>query len=482
MAETTFSKRQLVTLAAQMTRRALAGAIGQTAFGGLRKYYETLGYPTEIAFSDFEQRYRRQDIASRIVDLPAMDTWKKPPRISEDGETQTPFVKDWEALEARLGVWGMLSRVDRLSGIGRFGVLLLGLRDGGEPAAEVAEGTLKGPQDVLYLRPFDEGQANVKTWEDESQNERYGLPLSYELNMWRDKPAEVVHWTRILHVAEGKLGSEIFGTPRLERVFNLLGDLIKFVGGSAEATWLMMRPPMLLRPQEGYDLDMTDAQLQEEFERWANDMLRILFVEGMEGEQLGTSQVVDPTGLFGVTIALMAAASGIPQRVLVGSAKGELAAAEYDAKQWAGQVAFRQKLYAEPEILRPFIDRLVWMGAVRPSVNGYHVGEKAADGEWYWPPLIEMSEAEKAEITQALSEAVKNMTHALTGQMPVTTVEAREILHLPEVPEKPDVPIATPEAMMLALRNYHRGDITADDLVGFAMAVAVEASNQDRGE
>ena len=317
-----YTRRQLVVLARTMSRFQLAQQIGQTAFEGERQYYRALGYPMSITFAQFEQRYRRQDIAGRIINLPANDTWKKPPQVSEDGEVQTPFVRDWRELVERLRVWSMLSRVDRLSGIGRFGVLLLGMKDAGELADPIEAGSLKSPRDLLYLRPFHEGRAEVKAWEDDARSERYGLPVTYRLELRQDRPREIVHWTRVLHVAEGKQDSEVYGTPRLERLFNRLDDLMKIVGGAAEATWLLMRPGTLMRPQEGYDLDMTNAAIEDEIEKYAHDPLRFLFLEGVEAQQIGASEVVDPRGPFEVTLALISAASGIPQRVLIGSAGG----------------------------------------------------------------------------------------------------------------------------------------------------------------
>ena len=47
-----------------------------------------------------------------------------------------------------------------------------------------------------------------------------------------------VHYSRILHVAEGVLQNSYKGEPRLSRVFNLLDDLMKVAGGSAETFWL----------------------------------------------------------------------------------------------------------------------------------------------------------------------------------------------------------------------------------------------------
>lgn len=502
MTEKHYTEQELITFAASYSRSLLARQLGQTAYGGDRDYYETLGYPDDIEFNDYLARYMRQDVASRLVDLPPQDTWKKPPLVSEEDVTDTPFVQAWDTLADRLRVWSVLSRADKLSGIGRYGVLLFGVHDSDDLSEPVARGSLHGERDILYLRPFtgDEGaKAEIKTWDDDTTSERYMLPATYSVKLRDDRASREVHWTRILHLAENKLDSEVYGIPRLQRVFNLLDDLMKLVGGSAEATWLNMRPGTLLTNREGYQLPQDDdskTEREEEVRRYAHDQLNFLMLEGVDVRQIGPSEIADVSGPFGVALSLIAATSGIPQRVLVGSAQGELAAAQEDMKQWAGQITYRQLNYAEPEILRPFIDRLIWYGALPPPSDGYDIGIIGTDGMRYWPSLLEMSEKDEAEITRERAMAAKMLTNPLTGEMPITEEEQRELLGYPaeepetEAPEEePEIePEIEPEPESLsanagtveaiiaqAVANYRSGEIDADTLAEFAIAEWAEA-------
>ena len=43
-----------------------------------------------------------------------------------------------------------------------------------------------------------------------------------------------VHWTRILHVADNRKTSEIFGMPRLHVVYNNVLEIKKITGSSGE--------------------------------------------------------------------------------------------------------------------------------------------------------------------------------------------------------------------------------------------------------
>lgn len=498
MAERRYNEQELVTFAASVNRLLLARALGQTAYGGDRDYYAVLGYPDSLEFKDYLGRYERQDIAGRIVDLPATDTWKKPPLISEGDLTDTPFVQAWDAMLRRLRVWSALSRADKLSGIGCYGVLLIGVRDSSdddndnELAQPVAQGSLRSERDILYLQPYSEGRADIHTWNNTASSERYLLPELYSIKLREDQSAQKVHWTRIIHLAENKLDSEIYGVPRLQRVYNRLDDLMKLVGGSAEATWLGMRQGLVLTNREGYQLPQDDdskADREAEVERYAMGMLRVLMMEGISATPVGPGEVSDVSGPFGVTLSLISAASGIPQRVLVGSAQGELAAAEYDAKQWAGEITYRQGNYAEPEILRPFIDRMIWYGVLPAPEDGYDIGTLEADGMRYWPSLIVMTEAERSEITRNKAQAAKLLIHPLTGEMPITGEEQRELLGYPAAEEPEAEPEEEPEAVAAdagtveaiitqAMTNYREGAIDADTLATFAIAEWAEAATQ----
>jgi len=512
MAERLYTQDELITLAATTSSRLLlARALGQTAYEGERDYYETLGYPPTISVDDYIGRYERQDIAGRVVDLPAQDTWKRPPLISEDDNVETAFVKAWEELEQRLRVFSYLMRVDRLSGIGRYGVLLVGVRnqEGVKLSDPVEKGKLSNGRDILYLRPFSEASAEIKTWDSDTNSERYGLPLTYSIKLSEDKADVQVHWTRVLHIAEDKLDSEVYGRSRLQRVYNRLDDLMKIVGGAAEATWLNMRPLQLLTTQEGYgfpteaDGSLDDdyrERLIDEVRKAAHDVLRMTFMEGIEPKAVEAGPIPDVRALFDVTIACIAAASGIPQRVLLGSAQGELSAAKEDMRQWAGAIASRQANYAEPEILRPCVDRLIWLGALpAPSAGQYDVGALDADGQRRWPPLVEMTEEEQSVIMRNKAVAVKALTDPATGATPLTDAEKRELLDYPaereegaeeEAPaEEPEaqpegLPEETPEpepgtvAGMVAhaLARYRAGDASADDVVQYALTELVEVA------
>ena len=69
-----------------------------------------------------------------------------------------------------------------------------------------------------------------------------------------------------------------------------------------------------------------------------------------------------------------------------------------DAKTWNARVRRRQTLYAEPMVLRPFIDRLIAMGVLPPAQEGgYDVS---------WADLNTLTDMERADIADKITTAL----------------------------------------------------------------------------
>jgi hypothetical protein len=484
---------QIQAMEDNLYRLLLAREFGQQTYGGDRDYYRILGYKQQIRLRDYHERYERDDIASRIVDLPPQDTWRNPPRVSEKGDTETPFVRAWEALATRVKVWSHMARVDRLAGIGHYGVLMLGIQGG--PSDQPLQESYPGPEALRYLRPFAQIHAEIESLNENPNDPRFGMPETYNLTFDNEREM-LVHWSRVIHVADNKLDDEVMGVPRLKKVWNRLDDLTKLVGGSAEATWLNMRRGTTFQTREGFKLSGDNDAIekrQDMIRRYVHDMARVLVLEGLEVSDLGSS-TVDPRGAYEVIISQISAATNIPQRVLIGSAQGELAAAEQDTKIWYDHIAARQITWAEPELLRPFIDRLIQHGILPAPSGDYHIGEQNEKGDWQWPSLWQVSEVEAAAIAMNRGQSVAAVRNPVTGTVPATEGELRQILGLPyDVPADESLPAPVPPEpgpgpqappdepdmgddggddvtsnLNTALENYENGEISAAELARYA--------------
>ena len=125
-----------------ISRADLANRAGLT-FDGKRDLYKELGYRRVLTFAEYDDRYQRGGIASRIVDAFPMATWRNPPIVTVKGNEK--FGEVWNELALRLKLFHYLERVDRLAGIGRYATLFLGVSG--------ARSTEQSIQDVKVLHP-----------------------------------------------------------------------------------------------------------------------------------------------------------------------------------------------------------------------------------------------------------------------------------------------------------------------------------------
>lgn len=425
--------------------RLALGGYG-TSHNGARDYFEILGYPRDLSVNDYLIKFERDPLGGRIVEFPPDETWRDTPTIKDgrdkDAVDTTPFARAWSEFAETMRIYHYCQRVDTLCGIGRYGILLIGVADGGNLETEVTR--VSSLDQILYLRPYGEQSVEVAEYENDAQSRRFGLPLIYKLMVagpFGNVVERRVHASRVIHVAEGLLENEVYGVPRLQRVYNLLDDILKLVGGSAEATWLLMRKGFVLNIDADAELSSESAaKIEEEFEEYEHGLRRFMKTRGVTVSDLG-SEVVDPAGPFGVIVGMISAATGIPQRILLGSERGELASSQ-DASNWAGAIASRQLNFAEPTILRPLIDRLISWGALpAPSAERYTVE---------WEPLFELTAQEKAQIGLSWADAIQRLS-TVYGEPPITMEEWRGELtpfpgELPESAVEP-APPAQPAAL-----------------------------------
>ncbi len=394
-------KAVLKTLSsALLTRKKFAESLG-FQFSGQRSLYEVLGYKLALTFQDYYAAYDRGDIAQRIIDAPPTTTWRHKPIVSNGGSPDkfTPFELAWLKLVQDRKVFHYMERIDKLAGIGEYGALLIGTSDVRNqndfmrPMAKLKGGT----DSILYLTPLTQEFAEVRTTDSDPTSERFGLPelyavqvaetnnLASEQTIARNARIEV-HWSRIIHVAEGLRDNDIYGTPRLKHVMNRLYDVDKIAGGSAEIFWQAAKRIMVLQAKDGFAAVDNDDSLTEMMDELIHGLRRVIDIQGYDVKTLESSDV-KPDEAFRVALALISSATGIPQRILLGSEQGKMAS-EQDEVNWNGRIADRQINWAETVILRPFIDRLIEVKALPNPGENYTIT---------WPTLFESSDKEKAQ-------------------------------------------------------------------------------------
>ena len=408
-------------------RSRIANIAGKT-FGGRRDSYKTLGYQRNLFVEDYRARFKRNEVANRIVKAFPAATWRGGCDVIEnkDPNTVTPFEQAFIDLDARIKIWDRLKRVDILSGIGRYGVLVIGAP--GDMSAPLV--SVSGPNDIAYLQPYGEDDAKVDTYDIEYSSPRFGLPMFYSLKRTDAKGvgssntvpgvAKRVHWSRCIHVSDGLLDDNIFSDPRLECVWNRLDDLEKVVGAGAEAFWRRADRGMQLELDPTLDVSVEEkAALKTQLQEYEHDLRRTLLTRGVDIKELG-SDVADFKSPVEAIMSLISTGTGIPQRVLMGSEQGKLAAKQ-DRANWDNRVMDRQKDYAAPCMVRPLVDRFIELGAL-PTPKSYEVR---------FSSITTMDDEQRAETAKGWASL--NRT---AGTTVVTANEIRErVLDLPPLKE-----------------------------------------------
>ena len=413
----------LRALSSALVSRADFAKLAGYTFRGKRDLYDALGYQRLLKPIDYRERYARGGIAQRIVEAFPKSTWRGGIEVVEDEDPtiETEFEKAFTELNTRLNVWGMCEKVDILASLGRYAVLFLGAP--GETSEPLERSSL---DDLKYLAGFSERDITVEKLEPDIENERYALPTHYSLK--RVSAATTgniaqntlrVHYSRVIHVAEGILDDPLVGKPRLESVWNYLDDLEKVVGGGAEAFW--KRSDQGLQVNISPDVSPTKEEkqaLKEEIDDYIHLQKRVLTTRGVELNSLG-SDVAQFHHNAGVILDLISSTTGIPKRILMGSERGELASTT-DKSNYDDRVTDRRNEFAGPQIARPLVDRLIQIG-VLPE----------AEYEIRWPEIANVTDEQRMDM--ATKAALVNRTH---GGTVITEEEIRDrILGYPPLEE-----------------------------------------------
>jgi hypothetical protein len=373
------------------------------------------GYPDVLTIIDYRTMFDRNGLAKRAVRIWPEESWQSFPEIYENEKPEeTKFEKQWRALETERSLYSYLFRADIMSGIGSFGIIVLGLDDGkslDQPVEGIDASTgerTKSPKEkkLLYMRIYDESMVKVDKIEQNVRSPRYGMPTLYSIQFQittasESKTLQKIHWTRVIHLADNRESSEIYGVPRLQSLYNNVYDVKKVSGGSGEMFWKGGFP--------GYAFELTpeaiamggemDADsIKEQMLLWSQGLQRWIALQGVTTKSLA-AQVSDPTGHVDVHFKLIAVSLGVPYRVLLGSEEAKLASTQ-DKRTWNNRVARRQNFYLTPMVVRPFIDRLIAIGCL-PEPKEYSVK---------WPDLNAATDDDIAKIALNRTEAFAKYT------------------------------------------------------------------------
>lgn len=414
-----------------------------TQFNGRRDLYELFGYNRNLTSSDHVARYIRQDIAGRIIDAPVKATWSDPPTITSDDKV---FEESWNKLCDDFPIWHKIIRLDKLAGLGQYAILVMGVDGTGRLDSAITPPTMpditaapeagvtavpdgenakpyKGRK-LLYLQPYHEVACTVTDYEKNNTSERFLQPTIYTITPGKfDGDRRIsgisaarisgsrtpfnVHFTRALHVAEGLLEDNIYGRSRLERVTNLLDDILKLGGGSAELFWINANRGLHVDIDKDMELAPEDAaELSSEVQEYMDDLRRIIRTRGAKVTNLG-ADIADPKGPFDVILSLLSAATEIPKMILTGSTLGQLAS-QQDRANWAERIGERVTEYAEPIVFKPFMKQLITTGVLPVPTARIYIK---------WPEAFKLSPLERAQTSAQMARSAANLEKVRQGNV-----------------------------------------------------------------
>lgn len=384
------------------------------------------GYPATPGIEDYRQYYDREGIATRVVSVFPDESWSVYPELYEvdDENEETPLETAWKSILSRHNPWYHLHRIDELSGIGEYGVLLLGVNDGAtdlstpvqgvDPRTGLATDEQIGQRELLFIKPFDQSLVTIKEFEGSIQSPRMGQPTMYQINLLDTRASGInqtggqvlntqrvdVHWTRVLHVADNRRSSDTFGTPRMQGVLNRLYDLRKILSGSGEMFWKGAFPGISFEtmPETNTsEFEVDKESLKGQIFQYMHGLQRYLALEGVTAKPL-LPQLGDPEKHVQEQLRAVALSLGIPYRIFLGSEAAHLASTQ-DIGTWNKRLFRRQTTYLTPMLIRPFVDRLI----------AYRVLPRTQNGRDYtvaWTDLNSMTDKDRADVALKRAQAM----------------------------------------------------------------------------
>lgn len=398
------------------------------SFNGRRDTYQAFGFPRWITPTQYNARYRRGGIAHRIVEVYPRATWGGGIDIVEDQDPKisTPFESACVDLFERL--IPIILRADKLANICQYSVILIGAP--GELSSPLPR--VRSIDDIPYFNSYGQNRARITKINTNPLDPLFGTPLEYTITIgtadylsamtsptWftgmTGQTEVVVHASRIIHVAEGCLEDNIYGQPRLEPVWNLLDSLDKVTHAGGEQAYRGSNPPTFIgldpqapiTPGQEEAMDGELQQMIDGFQSYARLMGTNITVVPMKVPEIQKNAAAI-MGQIGGTLS-------IPQRILAGSEMGHLASSQ-DEDNFDDQKDTRKKEFAAP-LAKQIVDRMVLCGAIPAPKNPRY--------EIIWPSNKELTETERATVTQSITLANSNQVKA-EGKPVLTSDEIRE--------------------------------------------------------
>jgi len=404
-----------------ISRYVLSGLSGfNSQFAGKRNLNLILGYDEVVGIESYRYEYERGGIAKRIVEIFPRATWANGFEVVEDANLKfkTKFEKSVTSTFRRLGVLGKLIRASILANIGHYSVILIGAP--GDPATPLPRARSFDSNNIAYMMPLGEDKATIEeivgqSPDDDPFDPRYGLPKYYQINLSQRRTrygyllgnqhttasfSRRVHWSRVIHIVREPLDNEIYCSPILEGVWNLLHDLHKLTGGLSEAAlrrgWPGLHANINKETKFEGGADSPEVKaIKTQLEDYNIGLGNGITTRGTDVNALSTTGQIQIKDNAEAILEQIATTIGAPMRWFRGAEVGQLASGQ-DKNNANDRIMELRASHNEP-VVRELTNRLVDYGYLPQPRN--------PDYQVEFPVEEEMSEKEKAENAKLLKDS-----------------------------------------------------------------------------
>jgi hypothetical protein len=422
-----------VTSVSQMSRARLAADMNTESRQEKLDY--SAGYPIEVTTQMMYDAWKRDGVATRVVRSYPESCWKKAPDVFEDEsvDTETAFEASWKAQNERVDVVAAMATADELCGIGRYGIIILGLDDGKElkdPVANFDEDVFnQNPGgtgvNINFMRPMSEQWVEIKDIESDPTSPRYGLPTMYSVRLGGISEAMNdavnnkleffdVHWHRAIHVTDPVDETPVYAPPRMMNVYNDILDLKKICAAGAEGYFQAANPGLTFKLDPGYD-EVDTQGIKQQMDDYAENMRRYISTTGVTVDTLAPN-VIAPLEFIEAPLTKISIGTGIPKRILTGSEEGRLAGKQ-DGMNWADRVLARCNNHLTEAVVLRTVRHLQFAGVLAAAPDGVQV---------LWPDMHTMTKAEQAQIALQHTDAIAKYSMSGAEQL----ISLGDFLHL----------------------------------------------------
>lgn len=375
---------------------------------GKRDYNMLFGYLNDPLYSDYRYMFERGGIGYTVVSKLPKSCWRELPEV-KSGDTR---ILEGELLMLKnAGFFKAMERADIANRIGSYSVLFIGIPDGLDPSLPIGSAK-KGNFDGLYFNVYEEDGITVAKWNDDPASKRYNKPEIYELQTTANNASSLmgkvasrlVHYSRVVHLAEGAISNSLEGCSSLKAPWNALTDKAKISGSNAESNFKNSRQKVVLSARPGAKVDNTTGavdKLKENAENFQNNQEDFLRLNNMDAMAIQPS-ISSPRDSYDINVEEVAGATGYPVRILTTKAGGSVTGSE-DKATYNAMVNDRQDQECTPWL----IDSLTSLAEA--GILDLPVGTCIK-----WPVQSALSAKEESEVVKNKGDAFKSATEGLS--------------------------------------------------------------------